>query len=159
MKSQHATCMRAGSLQSCPTLCDPMDLARQAPLSMGFSRQEYWSGLPCRPPGDLPDPRIESGSLVSPALAGGFFTPSATWEAPEITTVVFSTSGSFSFLPETPVLWADLSLLGEGAHSPSVLFSCSVMSDSLQPHGLQHTRLPCPSPTPRVYSNSRPSSW
>ena len=84
MKSQHATCMRAGSLQSCPTLCDPMDLARQAPLSMGFSRQEYWSGLPCHPPGDLPDPRIESGSLVSPALAGGFFTPSATWEAPEI---------------------------------------------------------------------------
>ena len=38
-------------------------------------------------------------------------------------------------------------------------FSCSVMSDSLWPHGLQHTRLPCPSPTPRVYSNSCPLSW
>ena len=52
-----------------------------APLSMGFSRQEYWSGLPCPPPGDLPDPEIEPVSLMSPALAGGFFTTSATWEA------------------------------------------------------------------------------
>ena len=43
--------------------------ARQAPLSMGFSRQEYWSGLPCPPPGDLPDPGIEPG-----LTAGGFFT-------------------------------------------------------------------------------------
>ena len=44
-------------------------VACQAPLSMGFSRQEYWSGVPCHPPGDLPDPGIE---LVSPALTGGF---------------------------------------------------------------------------------------
>ena len=43
--------------------------------------------------------------------------------------------------------------------SSSVQFSCSVMSDYLQPHGLQHTRLPCPSPTPRAYSNSCPLSW
>ena len=49
---------------------------------MGFSRQEYWSGLPCPPPGDLLYPGIESASLTSPALAGGFFTTSATWEAP-----------------------------------------------------------------------------
>ena len=49
-------------------------IARQAPLSMGSSRQEYWSGLPCPPPGDLPSPGIEPASLVSPALAGGFFT-------------------------------------------------------------------------------------
>ena len=53
--------------------------ARQAPLSMGFSRQEYWSGLPFPSPGDLPNPGIES---KSPALAGGFFTTSATWEVP-----------------------------------------------------------------------------
>ena len=46
----------------------------QAPLSMGFSRREYWSGLPCPPPGDLPDPGIEPESLMSPAFAGGFFT-------------------------------------------------------------------------------------
>ena len=45
---------------------------------MGISRQEYWSGLPCPSPGDLPDPRIEPASLMSPALAGGFFTTSAT---------------------------------------------------------------------------------
>ena len=55
-------------------------VARQAPLSMGFPRQEYWSGLPCPPPGDLPDPGIKPASLVSPALAGGFFTTSAPWE-------------------------------------------------------------------------------
>ena len=55
---------------------------RQAPLSMGFSRQEYWSGLPCPSPGDLPDAGIEPASLVSPDLAGKFFTASATWEAP-----------------------------------------------------------------------------
>ena len=54
--------------------------AHQAPLSTGFSRQEYWSGLPCPPPGDLSDPGIELAFLVSPALADRFFTTSATWE-------------------------------------------------------------------------------
>ena len=53
----------------------------QAPLSMGFSRQGYWRGLPCPPPGDLPDPRIEAVPLTSPTLAGVSFTTSATWEA------------------------------------------------------------------------------
>ena len=50
----------------------------QDPLSMGFSRQEYWNRLPCPPSGDLPNPAIEPVSLVSPALAGRFFTTSAT---------------------------------------------------------------------------------
>ena len=59
----------------------PWTVARQAPLSMGFSRHEYWSGLPCPPPKDLPDPGIQPASLMSPALAGSFFTTSATWEA------------------------------------------------------------------------------
>ena len=59
-------------------------VAGQAPLSMRFSRQEYWSGLPFPPPEDLPDPGIEPASLTSPALAGGFFTSSTTWEAPNI---------------------------------------------------------------------------
>ena len=49
---------------------------------MGFSRQEFWSGLLYPPPGDLPNPGTEPESLSSPALAGGFFTSSATWEAP-----------------------------------------------------------------------------
>ena len=113
-------------LQSCPTLCDPIDgsppgsavpgilqartlewvaicfsnawkwkvkvkslsrvwlcatpwtAAHQVPPSMGFSRQEYWSGLPFPSPGDLPDPGIEPKSLMSPALADGFFTSWAT---------------------------------------------------------------------------------
>ena len=59
----------------------PWSIAHQFPLSRGFSRQEYWSGLPCPPPGDLPDPGIEFESLMSPALPGGFFTTNATWEA------------------------------------------------------------------------------
>ena len=60
------------------TLCS---VAHQAPLCTGFSRQEYWSGLPRPPPGDLPDPRIEPASLRSPALAGVLFITSDTWEA------------------------------------------------------------------------------
>ena len=56
-------------------------VVRQAPVSLGFSRQEYCSGLPCPPSGDLPDSGIEPASPASPASAGGFFTTSATWEA------------------------------------------------------------------------------
>ena len=52
----------------------PPTEAHQAPLSVGFSRQEYWSGLPLTPPGDLPDPGMEPMSSASPALAGWFFT-------------------------------------------------------------------------------------
>ena len=58
--------------QSCPTLCNAMDCSLQAPLSMEFSRQEYWSGLPFPSPGDLPESGME---LEYPALAGGFFIP------------------------------------------------------------------------------------
>ena len=72
--------LHAKLLQSRPTLCDPV--AHQAPLSMGFSRQEYWRGLPFPPPGDRPDPGTEPTSLMSSALAGGFFTTRATWETP-----------------------------------------------------------------------------
>ena len=67
--------------QSCPTLWDPMNDSHQAPLSMGFSRQEYWRRLPYLPPGNLPYSGIEPASLMSPALASGFFSTSATWEA------------------------------------------------------------------------------
>ena len=62
----------------------PWTVACQAPLSMGFSKQEYWSGLPCPPAGDLPNPGTEPEPLMSPALAGGFFTTNATWEAPNM---------------------------------------------------------------------------
>ena len=57
-------------------------VACQTPLSMGFSRQEYWSGLPYRPPRYVPDPGIEPISIISPALAGRIFTISTTWKAP-----------------------------------------------------------------------------
>ena len=59
-------------------------IAHQAPLSMAFSRQEYWSGMPFSSPGDLPDPRIEPESFTFPALAGKFFTTSATWMPPSV---------------------------------------------------------------------------
>ena len=55
--------------------------ARQTPLSIGCSWQEYWSGLPCPPPGELPDPGIKPASLMFHALAGGFFTISTTSDA------------------------------------------------------------------------------
>ena len=74
------TRVHAKSLQLCLTLGNPMNcIAHQAALSKGFSRQQYWSGLPCPPPGDLPNVGIEPETFLSPALAGGFFTTSATY--------------------------------------------------------------------------------
>ena len=80
------TCASVCSVLRCSIVSDsatPWTVACQAPLSMGFSRQEHWSGLPCPSsgglPGDLPDPGIAPASLVSPTLAGRYF---ITWEAP-----------------------------------------------------------------------------
>ena len=70
MTPRKVACMHA---QLCDSL-QPHRLARQAPLFMGFSRYEYWSELPCPPPGDLSNPRIKPGPPKSPALAGRFFT-------------------------------------------------------------------------------------
>ena len=64
----------AKSLQSCPTPCSLWAIAHQSPLSMGFSRQEYWNGLPFPTPGHLPDPGVKPVSLTSPVLAGGSLT-------------------------------------------------------------------------------------
>ena len=61
------------SLSPVPFFATPWTVAHQAALSVGFPRQEYWSGLPYPTPGELPDPGIEPGSVVSPALAGRFF--------------------------------------------------------------------------------------
>ena len=84
--------VHAKSLQSCVTLCDPKDCSPPGSSGHGFSRKEYWSGMSCPPPGDLPNPGIEPTSLMSPALAGGFFTTSATWKALEFVSVQFSHS-------------------------------------------------------------------
>ena len=69
--------MYAKSLQSRPTLWNPRYCSLPGPLSMGFSRQEYWSGLPFPSPGYLPDLGIKPECLMSLPLAGGFFTTSA----------------------------------------------------------------------------------
>ena len=91
------------SLSRVRLFATPWTAACQAPLSMGFSRQEYWRGLLFSSPG------------------------------------IFPTQGSNPGLPHCQ-------------------FSHSVMSDSLQPHKLQHSRPPCPSPTPEVHSDSHPMS-
>ena len=72
------------SLSHVQLFVTPWTVAHQAPLSMGFSRREYWSRLPCPSPGHLPDPGIEPTSLTTPTLAGGFFATSITWEALEM---------------------------------------------------------------------------
>ena len=78
-----AICVCMRSCFSCVWLFATLwTVAHQAPLSMGFSRQEYWSGLPCPSPGDLPGPGIKPVSLMCAALAGEFFTTNATREAP-----------------------------------------------------------------------------
>ena len=78
--STYNACMSVCSVIS-DALLSPWTGTHQAPKSMGFSRQGYWSGLPFSYPGDIPNPGIEPTSLMSPALAGGFFTTSAAWEA------------------------------------------------------------------------------
>ena len=82
----------------------PGTVAHQAPPSMGFSRQEHWSGLPCHPPGDLPNPGSEPRSLMSSALAGGFFITSATWKAPWHSHLTLNLC--FSRLPFCKFSWA-----------------------------------------------------
>ena len=107
-------------------------VACQASLSMGFSRQEYWSGFPFPSPGHLLDPGIEQ---TSPSLQVDSF---------------------FFFLQVDSLPQSHHGIL----QFSSVQFSPSVVSGSLRPHELQYTRPPCPSPTPRAYSNSCPlSQW
>ena len=102
--------------RSCSVVSDSLRphglyVAHQASLFIGFSRQEYWSELPCPLPGDLPDPEIRPVSLVSPALAGRFFTTSATWEAPTQASSVQSLSHVWLFLtPWTVAHQASLSI-------------------------------------------------
>ena len=73
--------VKVKSLSHVRLFATPWTVALQAPLFMGFSRQEYCSVLPFPSPGDLPNPGIKPASFMSPALAGGFFTTNATWEA------------------------------------------------------------------------------
>ena len=73
--------LRAKLLQSCPTPCDPMDCSLPGSSVHGILQARIGEWVACSPPGELPCPGIEPGSIMPPALAGGFFTPSTTWEA------------------------------------------------------------------------------
>ena len=79
--SEHWACKVTSVVSDFAT---PWTAPRQAPLSMGFSRQEYWSRLPCPPPGDLPHPGTEPASLTSACIGRRFFTTGATCEAAQI---------------------------------------------------------------------------
>ena len=107
----------------------PWTVAFQAPSSVEFSRQEYWSGLPFPSPGGLPNPGIEPWP---PTLQADALPPWTLWDEK----------------PTFSALHAKLENEGEKSVCVYLQFSRSVVSDSLQPHGLQHARLPCPSPTP-----------
>ena len=74
------------SLSPVQLFAPPGTIAHQVPLAMEFSRQEYWNGLPFPPPRDLSNPGIKLVSLVSPALAGGFFTTVPHWIKPRTST-------------------------------------------------------------------------
>ena len=128
----------------------PCTVAYQAPLSMGFPRQEYWSDLPFPSPKDRHDSGVERTSLLSPVSTGRFFTTGKPISEHRL------------LLKSQPMVqvfyWIPLRRPYRLIRLSSVQFSRSVMSNSLQPHELQHTRPPCPSPTPGVHSNSRPSS-
>ena len=90
-------------------------VACQAPLSKGSSRQEYWSGLPHPPPGDLPNPGIKPASLMSPALGGRFFTTCTTWEAQIITQIIqHNLLYPHSLTPAKPFLPQKVLLTGSG---------------------------------------------
>ena len=78
----HVLCALLSCFSCVRMFAIPWTVACQVPLSMGCSRQEYWSGLPCPPPGNLPNTVTEAASLTSSASLGEFFTTSATWEAP-----------------------------------------------------------------------------
>ena len=133
--------------------------ARQVSLSMGFSRQEYWSGLPCPPPGDRPNPGIKPMSLMPPALTGGFFTTSATWEAIKVQLLLLLLS-RFSRVRLCATPWT-------AAHqaSPSLGFSrqeywsgppCPPPGDRPNP-GIKPTSLMSPALAGRFFSTS--TTW
>ena len=99
-------CMCAKSLSCVQLFATLWTVAHRTPLFWGFSRQEYWSQLPCPPPGNLPDL-----SLRSPALTGRFFTTSATWEAPLISSPPLKLKHVHIFFFLKTVSWVPLNSL------------------------------------------------
>ena len=117
-------------------------IAHQTLLSIGFSRQDYWSGLACPPPGDLPHPGNET---QSPSLHADFFFSQLSKPPGKPSHVCARYIFKYFICVMSPLHY-------------SVQLSYSVVSDSLRPHESQHARPPCPSPTPGVHSDSCPSS-
>ena len=136
----HHVCVQ--SLSRVQLSATPRTVARQAPLSMGLSRQEYWSGVPFPSPGDLPDVETES---ASPTLASGFLN------------IELPRKPSFRLLTSIPAPACAILNIVRCLRSDQI--SRSVVSDSLRPHESQHTRPPRPSPTPGVHSNSEHSPY
>ena len=118
--------------KSCLTLCDPMDCSYQAPLSMEFSRQEYWSGLPFPSPGDLPDPGVEPRS---PALQAGSLMSKSPGKPSSVTQSCLTLCDLMDCsMPGLPVLHQFLELAQAHVHQ---------VSDSIQPsHPLSSTSPP-----------------
>ena len=121
------------SLQLCPNLCDPVDCSPPGSSVHGIFRQEYWSGLPCPPPEDLPNPGIVPVSYMFPALTGGFFTTSTTWKGLS----VWSEGPQFSSMcanihPLLHIISRYYMLIWK-YETWSVQFSCSVVSDFCDP--------------------------
>ena len=119
----------------------PWVVAHQVPLSMGFLRQEYWSGLPFPSPGGVPDLGIKPGS---PALQADSLPPDPLGKHKYIQIPCHVYFHRLSLSLHLHLIYVV---------SQSVQFSHSVVSDSLQPHEPQHARPPCPSPTPGVHPN------
>ena len=160
------------------SLRPPWPGALSAPLFMGFSRQEYWSGLPFPSTGNFPKPEIASVSLTSPALAGTGRHICYCWATREARALsywlelfsdcVFLLARRLYYLqimlgffplsfPPLKTLFSFYSFITLGRYLiSSVQFSHSVMSDSLRTHRLQHAWLPCPLPYPGAYPNSCP---
>ena len=90
-------------LQSCLDLYNPLDRSPSCSSGYGILRQEYWSELSFPSPGDLSNPEIEPTSLMSPAEAGGLFTTSTTWEAPDEASLVALLLKNLPEMQETPV--------------------------------------------------------
>ena len=127
--------------------------ACQDPLSLEFSRQEYWTGLPFPLPWEFPNKQLNHISYAF-CIGRRFFTT----ETPLNLAREYSSNYNLVSV-EFWSLQSAFTALGEDEQFSSVQFSHSVMSDSLWPHELQHARLPCLSPTARVYPNPCPLSW
>ena len=129
----------------------PWTAAHQAPLSMGFSKQNYCSGLPFPFPGDLPNPGIEPTSLASPTLAGGFLPISVTWEDQHTSSVQSLSRVQLFATPWTAACQASLSITNSRSLLKLMSFKSMVLTNHLI---LCHLllQLPLIFPSIRVFS-------